>query len=360
MPPNGTQPLEALPITVASLSVGAGGLSEDLGAESDSFPIIRAGLDGGVIDPADFVESLLTERGASVIYGPSNCGKSFWILDLAVCVATGVPFRGNLEVDRGAVVYVALEGESGIRKRIAALMKEEKLSEQDPLFLCYSPVSLLEQGHASKLAESVKQASERSGLPCRLVILDTLSRAMAGGDENSGQDMTAAIAAIDAIRNLTEAHVAVIHHCGKDEGRGARGHSSLRAAVDTEIEVTRPEGSSITTVRVTKQRDLSVSGPMPFSLKTIALGVGRRGREITSCIVIHEESSLAAKRPVPGRKQELDPVELLSLLPQASIAAWAKVAKDELGISKTSFYRYKDQLVKSGGFISDSGGIRPQ
>lgn len=75
----------------------------------------------------------------------------------------------------------------------------------------------------------------------------------------------AAVAGIDAVRAATGAHVAVIHHCGKDEARGARGHSSLRAAVDTEIEISRADGETISTVRVTKQRDMAIGDPLPFS-----------------------------------------------------------------------------------------------
>jgi RecA-family ATPase len=153
----------------------------------EPFPITLADLGGGIAEARDFVESLLTEGGASVIYGPSNCGKSFWILDRAVCVATGADFRDELEVDQGAVVYVALEGEFGVRNRIEALKQAERLPADAPLFLCDAPVSLLEPGHEAKLAESLKLAAKKSGLPCRLVILDTLARAMAGGDENRSQ-----------------------------------------------------------------------------------------------------------------------------------------------------------------------------
>ena len=45
------------------------------------------------------------------------------------------------------------------------------------------------------------------------------------------------------IRNITtlrsgfNCHVLIIHHSGKDKNKGARGHTSLRAAVDTEIEI---------------------------------------------------------------------------------------------------------------------------
>ncbi len=325
-------------------------------AKPEGFPITRAGLTSGMAVVADFVESLLTEGGASVIYGPSNCGKSFWVLDLAVCVATGVDFRDELQVDQGAVVYVALEGAFGVRNRIEALKREGRLPEDAPLFFCFAPVSLLERGHAARLAQSVKQAAAESAMPCRLVILDTLARAMAGGDENSGQDMTAAVSAIDAIRAATGAHVAVVHHCGKDEARGARGHSSLRAAVDTEIEVTRPEGETVSTVRVTKQRDMPAGESMPFSLKTVVLGIDRRGKEITSCIVHHEDSIMATSRSKLGRKPEVSPDALLELLPAASKPAWRKRADDEHGITKPTFYRLTKELQQKGAIIQGTDG----
>ena len=305
----------------------------------EPFPITRASEMKGFAEAADFVEGLLTEGGASVVYGPSNCGKSFWILDLAASVATGEDFRDELDVDQGAVVYVALEGSHGATNRIEAMKQAGRLKADSPFFLCFAPVSLLERGHAERLAASVTQAAQESALPCRLVILDTLARAMAGGDENSGQDMTRAVQAIDAIRAATGAHVCVVHHCGKDEARGARGHSSLRAAVDTEIEVSRPEGETISTVRVTKQRDMPAGDPLPFSLEVIELGTDRRGKPITSCIVHHEDTMMATNRAKLGRKPEVDPEDLLKLLPQVSTASWRKVADTEHGISKSSFYR---------------------
>ena len=67
------------------------------------------------------MQNLLTAGGASVVYGPSNTGKSFWGLELAASVATGRPFMDSLEVDQGAVIYFALEGIHGARNRIHAL-----------------------------------------------------------------------------------------------------------------------------------------------------------------------------------------------------------------------------------------------
>ncbi len=316
-------------------------------SEFDPFPITLAGDMEGTAEALDFVEGMLTEGGASVVYGPSNCGKSFWVLDLSASIATATPFRGNIEVDRGAVIYVALEGSHGARNRIEALKRAGRLPAGAPLFLCFAPVSLLKRKHAAKLAASVRLAAEKSGMPCRLVILDTLARAMAGGDENRGQDMGAAVKTMDAIRAATGAHVLLVHHCGKNEALGARGHSSLRAAVDTEIEISRPEGQLVSTVLVTKQRDLSPGEPMPFSLKVVTLGIGRRGKPITSCVVHHEDTTMASKPGKAGRKAICTAEDMLQFLPAASVREWQEKVEEETGLKSSGFYANKKGLEDS-------------
>jgi hypothetical protein len=314
----------------------------------ETFPIIRASDLEGAAEARDFVESLLTDGGASVLYGPSNCGKSFWALDLAVAVATGQPFRGELETEAGGVVYLALEGSHGARNRIQALRQAGRLPEAAPLFLCFASVSLLETGHAGRLAATVRLAVEQSAMPCKLVILDTLARAMAGGDENKGQDMGEAVKSIDAIRTATGAHCLLIHHSGKNESLGARGHSSLRAAVDTEIEISRPDGESISTARVTKQRDMEIGEAMPFSLDQVALGTDRRGKPITSCVVRHEASCMASTAGRVGRKPTCTAHDMLRFLPADSVKDWLARVKDETGLGQSQFYTHKATLESAG------------
>lgn len=321
------------------------------------FTFFRADQLPGQTEPMDFVEGLLTHGGASVIYGPSNCGKSFWTMDLGAAVATGRPFRDELEVEQGAVVYVALEGSHGTKHRVEALKQTGTLTPDTPFYLVFDSISLLETGHAARLAETIAAISENAGMKVKLVILDTMARAMAGGDENSGQDMTAAVRSIDAVRAATGAHVAVVHHCGKDEARGARGHSSLRAAVDTEIGVFRAEGETITTVRVTKQRDLQIGEPMPFSLKVVELGTDRRGRTITSCVVHHEDGIMAAKPGKPGRKPTCTPEEMLRFLPATSVTEWQARVTEETGLGRSRFYSHKNYLEAGNYFRKTSTGI---
>ena len=70
-----------------------------------------------------------------------------------------------------------------------------------------------------------------------LIVVDTLSRAMAGANENTSEDMSQFIKNCDILRNISNAHLMIVHHTGKDAAKGARGSSALKAALDTEIEL---------------------------------------------------------------------------------------------------------------------------
>ena len=143
----------------------------------EPFELISADdIDDGFEDPMDFVEGLLTEGGASVIYGPSNCGKSFWVVDLAAHVASGTDWRcGDHAVDQGAVIYLALEGSTGAKNRIKALKKHGKLPPQAPFYLCFvtrtvvtvSPSGLLTSISVSTAARKLEcpRAPLASSLP---------------------------------------------------------------------------------------------------------------------------------------------------------------------------------------------------
>lgn len=234
----------------------------------------------------DFVEGVLIRAAMSVIYGPSNCGKTFFASDLALHIALGKPWWGR-EVTQGGVIYCALEGAFGIRNRVAAWAKHYGV-EGAPIPFAIIPVALdmlNPEADTSRLIAAIQEAAAKMGQPVALVVMDTLSRAMAGGNENAPEDMGALVMNSDRIRQATGAHVAWIHHSGKDQAQGARGHSLLRAATDTEIEISRPDANSPSTARVTKQRELEIDGVWTFRLERIDLGTNHRGKPVTSCVV---------------------------------------------------------------------------
>ncbi len=134
------------------------------------------------------------------------------------------------------------------------------------------------------LAKLCREVSRIHG-PVKMIVIDTLSRAMSGANENSPEDMTKFIGNCDQLRELTGAHVATVHHSGKDKAAGARGHSSLRAATDTEIELDYNEETGLRTAKATKQRDLETGAIFNFKLKVIELGQDDDGDAVTTCVI---------------------------------------------------------------------------
>jgi hypothetical protein len=220
------------------------------------------------------IDGLLELSAMSVLYGDSNVGKTFVALDMTYHIATGQPYA-NLPTTHGRVAYIAAEGGRGIKKRIAALRSARHAPSEPDFFLLACPVDLRRPDADLKpLIEAI------ADLQPTIVVLDTLSRVMAGGDENSSVDMGALVKHFDALRAASNAHLMVIHHTGKDKAKGARGHSLLRAATDTEIEVS--EG----VVAVTKQRDLEKDWQTGFRLESVVLGVDAADRPVSSAVVV--------------------------------------------------------------------------
>ena len=135
------------------------------------------------------------------------------------------------------------------------------------------------------------------------MIVDTLARAMAGGDENTAVDMGKFVTHADRIRAAIGATVNIIHHTGKDKAKGARGSSALRAATDTEIEI------DVGKLAVTKQREMERIADMRFELVPVEIGQRSDGRDVTACVVEWlsgaEAAAHAGHSPAPGRRFNL-------------------------------------------------------
>jgi RecA-family ATPase len=225
------------------------------------------------------VKSWLDLDATSLVYGQSNTGKSFLTLDVAFYVAAGWRWN-NCRVTQSNVIYVAAEGGTGFSKRIRAIATcNPDLFEAAKEHFHHLPLQL--DLHGKEDVEALLTAiAER---PVDLLIIDTLAMSLGAGNENDGKDVTQFLTHIAEIRQKLGCHVMLVHHSGKDQGKGARGHSSLRAAVDTEIEVSMDGLMRLATTK--KQRDLEGGKVAAFNLNVINLGNDKDGEPITSCTV---------------------------------------------------------------------------
>ncbi|MFO0806228.1 MAG: AAA family ATPase [Gemmataceae bacterium] len=355
------------PLGVVAAEIECGLASITTSKPETALPVVYFSDLQPALDASDFVEGVLLDGAMSVIYGESGSGKTFWALDLALHVAAGIPWRGR-QVDQGAVLYLALEGSHGIQNRVTAWKIAMDATAADlPFAVVPVSVDLLDPAaDTPRVIAAAKAAAAKLGRAMRLVVVDTLSRALAGGDENGPADMTAFVGNIDRIRQELGTHVAVIHHSGKDAARGARGHGSLRAATDTEIEVARDADNR--TAKIKKQRDLDTEGQeLAFSLQSVTIGMNRRDKPVTSCVVRPAESQPDASRNL--KSDERTAYKLLTdlLTEQGSlevhIDAWRERFHhrtrpgDKPETKRKAFQRARDGLVSAGLVTCDGDHV---
>jgi hypothetical protein len=225
------------------------------------------------------IKGILPGRGLGQVFGASNVGKSFLLIDMAMHVALGKPWRGH-KTRQACVLYIAAEGLSGLAGRFKAWAD---YYQQVPTWLFIRPYSaqLTVQGAALALAERIKSLPQ----PPKLIILDTLAANFGPGDENSAADMALAMS---ALRMLAGDWLAVcVHHSGHGDKTRGRGHSSLYATLDMEIQVSRDDATSEIKVAHTKCRDMDRMEPLFFRLKPQALPwADEDGDPINSAVIV--------------------------------------------------------------------------
>ena len=244
------------------------------------------------------IRSLFPQTGLAALYGASGTGKSFLALDLAVTVAGGGAEWYGMRVTKCPVTYCVLEGEGGMGKRAKAWAQHHNKALPGELRFVTQPINLLNQDDVRELAAAVMAAGGRGGF----IILDTLNRAAPQADENSSKDMSAIIAAAKALQVLTGGLVMLVHHTGKDSERGMRGHSSLFAAMDSVISVSKTQWE------VKKSKDDATGTEYKFKLETLVLGLDDEGEEVTSCVAVPVAASFALRQ-----SKKLGPHQLVAL-----------------------------------------------
>jgi hypothetical protein len=211
------------------------------------------------------IKDVIDVGAMSAIIGATGAYKTGTAIDLAGHIALGLPWRGQ-EVLQGIPLYLAVEGGRGIAERLEAWRKYHNVNADDcPFYVIPEPIDL---AHGDADARLLIQRITELG-QVDFIVADTVSRALAGGDENSPKDMGAFVRNCDLIRNETGAHICSLHHLGKDESRGARGHSLLKAALDTEITATK--SGRVGSLEITKQRDGPEGAKWGFAIEVVEL-----------------------------------------------------------------------------------------
>ena len=239
------------------------------------------------------LKGVLPQVGLAALYGPSASGKSFLALDMSIAIAEGKKWFG-IRTTPSPVIYVALEGESGFRNRVAAWELENNRKLPLTMNMVLQPFQITNQLDVDSLAGSIPHDS--------VVIVDTLNRAAPTSDENSSKEMGAILQACKRLQVLIGGLIVLIHHTGKDTTQGARGHSSFFAALDGAIEVKRTGDKRFWSVA--KAKDGQDGNQYAFTLKLHELGEDFDGDKVTSCTINQVAKNIFVKNPPTGAKQK--------------------------------------------------------
>lgn len=250
--------------------------------------------------PRDYLlKGLLSPNEISIWVGPPKCGKSFLLMYVTYMLSLGRSVFGR-RVKPTRVLYVAAEGEGGIAKRLRAL--QDKYGRSGNFAFIAQPIDLLRNG-----GHKLEVINAATAVDAQLVVIDTLNRAIAGGDENSPEDMGLFVRNISDIKQKTKAHLAVIHHGTKaSNGSRPRGHSSLEGADDALIEVQKLEdGSRLATV--VHAKDDADGMRWGFALDVVGLGTDDDDDAITTLIVqeMLEAPAKAEKAPKLNANEQI-------------------------------------------------------
>lgn len=293
------------------------------------------------------IKGLLETDALSMLFGPSNSGKSFVAVDFACCVATGAAWLGH-SVRPGPVFYVAGEGHAGLARRLAAWQKDRNVSlATADLYKSERAVLLLDKAAAEALAEDIDRRVKQ-GMPVpQLVVIDTLARNFGDGDENTAADASRFIENVDTlIRKRWKCHVMVVHHSGHSAER-ARGSSAFKAAMDQELSVT-PKGPGLI-LEVTKMKDAERPAAKPLTFKRVEVGVDPETEEPIESAVLEQAGDpfnfVVSRKAGGGEIKARQVVDLL--LGTQGWAGWPWFC-ESLGCAKLTGQRIVNELVNQG------------
>lgn len=304
----------------------------------------------------ELIEGVIGRCAMAVLYGDSNSGKTFLAIEMAARLSEAEPWLGR-NCAGGIVVYLATEAAESVRRRFVGWCKYHGRAPA-AVVIVQSPINLFDgNADATAVIALIDDVERRLEGKVALVIADTLSRISAGANENSGQDMGVVLKHADVIRTGTGASFLWIHHTGKDQAKGLRGWSGIRAAIDTEIEVTADEVTGTRTAEVTKQRDLPGKGDRyGFRLDSIVLGRNRWGNERTTCVVLGADAP--AKSATRGKRpSEIAGAVIEFLTERGSGCLKGSLVKHFEGrYARQSVYREVGKML-DGGLLVEVAGV---
>lgn len=236
------------------------------------YPLLTIGEIISRPPPSFLVARHIPDISVGFLYSRPGAGKSFLAIDLGLHVAHGLPdWHGDpiAAIEGSVVIYIAAEGSFDLGNRIRAWHAAKGLGFTTRFLVIERTIEFMKADDVDRLLRTVRAAH----LKPALVVVDTVSRAMPGADENLQKDMTLFVKACDRVRDEFACAVLGVHHAGKNGDM--RGSTVLRGAGDFVFRLERKERAPIGTLACEKQKAAEDGWEEPYRFDRVALDDGQ-------------------------------------------------------------------------------------
>lgn len=299
--------------------------------QNDDYFLTRASSFLGQPSPIPWViKGWMPAYATMMIYGESGIGKTFVALDMACHIATGKQW-GKFRTKAGVVVYLAGEGNYGLRQRVSAWAKLNNHTDLENLLISNKSIDLDAPDAAAQVISAIRNLTTEDVV---FLVIDTLNNHMSG-DENSARDTRAMINACNVISSATGATVGFVHHVAHsaDSKHRARGSSAWRGALDTSILVAYENDETIR-VTCTKMKDAEEPSDIFGELQKVDLGwLDEDGEPLTGAAFVQKDYEPQKKTSSPFEKHR-------KAFEQAWFACGAEVIDGKPYISRSAVIDY--------------------
>lgn len=290
--------------------------------------------------PSWLVKSIWAEGASGLLAGEMKSYKSTIALDMAVSVASGTPFLGQMEVDhQGPVVMVLGEGTPGnIQQWMQGMAAAKGIWKQwDEKYFQQSGVIAL-PGLTEDMAPmylSIKSGFQLTdeedmenlekviaGVKPKLVVLDPFYALAPTVNENEASDVSPVLQAMNELKMRHDTGLLLVHHFKKPQAGAAGGRLEHRvsgssnfmrwyeSAVFAEVN----EEETNTTTLIAKHREFEIQKPLKVHIH-LDTGEDREGEDR----LLAPEYQVSVEEVSVG--DDVDPGQLLF---------WSSVLEEEL------------------------------
>jgi hypothetical protein len=284
--------------------------------------------------PQPIVEGYLYRNSLAWLGGKPGHAKSFIAVDLACCMAAGVPWLGH-DVTQGSVLYMIAEGAAGLSDRVDAwILANGQHAERLRSRLSFLPVPV--QLMVGRDVAAFQQLI--NDLEPALIIIDTQARVTVGAEENSSRDMGVFVDALEALRRASSSCILVVHHEPRN-GENLRGSTALEGAATTIIRSSKD--GALVTVSNPKQKDALEQADLTLAMTPVG----------DSAVLSHEAVGIASSTTDSEN-------QILIILRDTfgNREANATEFREAANLPKTTWYRAINDLVTKGLLLKGKSG----